>query len=1235
MPTSFEVIFLGTLPLIDTTQGNEIVENAAAILGTYGTADAPLSGRVVMLTAERLSEDANDTYDVDNGGGYDSFRINGGAPQNFDAVAIYGATITYADGTTATITAVVFQDVNGNTYLAPEETNNADQAALTAKPIQSLTLTSVVSNTGDMVANRVAGDFLSSVDGTAGNDTMGVGYTDAQGDKITEGNDYIVAGAGNDSVSAGGGADTVDGGTGDDTLRGGIGDDQIFGGDGNDQLFGDGGDDTLSGGLGSDTLEGSDGNDSILGGDGNDSLDGNDGNDTLFGGAGTDTIEAGIGNDLAYGGDDADYINGRDGADTLYGDAGNDTIEGGEGGDLVSGDAGNDQLFGGVGNDTIYGGAGIDAIIGGTGDDVLYGGDFSDSFFIGANEGNDTLFGGETGYDFDTLILTDGPGGVTVTFTGAESGTYSHNGGSGTFFEIEGIQTTNQADSIDGSANSAKMTVWAGAGDDIISTGGGDDYVDAGEGKDTVFGGAGADTVNAGSGDDLVYGDDGDDSLSGGMDRDTIYGGAGRDTLDGGDGDDTLIGGAGADVLYGGTGRDTADYSASGQGVTVNLLTGQGSGGDAEGDTLFGVDNIVGSAYGDRLTAHDMQGDLFGGAGNDTLYGGAGSGDNLYGGTGDDLIVGLGGADKLYGGVGSDTLIANGSDTVDGGEGVNDWDVLRVAAGGTITYGGGDNESGTISWADGTTVVFTGIEQIEIEGVVDGTRFDDVMVSGYVDAQGDQIDSSDGGADVINAGAGNDIVLAGAGDDMVDGGTGDDILFGGSGDDSLFGGFGQDLMEGDDGNDILRGEADNDTLFGGAGNDTLFGGSGDDSVFGGTNDDQLWGFDGNDWLEGGDGNDVLNGEDGDDVLVGGAGDDTLWSGSGSDTLTGGTGADVFGIRQEDGTVRITDFDMTRVDGRTVDQFDVSDLTNGTGGTLTWRDVAVTDTNDDGTGDAVLIFPTGETIILEGVSSGQVSTKKDMAQMGIPCFVAGTPILTPSGYRAVETLSVQDVVVTSEGPSQVLWVGRRAMSPEDLTLRPEWKPVHFPPYAIGNTLALRLSPLHAVQLQDAFGRKSLVRAKHLAEVGFGGARPARGVTSLSYHHILLEQHAVICAAGAPTESLYPGPQTMAMFGWADRLEIAIAILSRTKTRLPCTERVLSKIYGPRVHPVARRKALGDLVSTRFEITDHTLRPLILVRSKTDNQHLALWRLKGAKPANVSTATQSDPGVLCERVDWDPS
>ena len=250
MPTTYEVISLGQLPIIDSQMNNEeISENAAGILGTYGSAGTPLYDNIGTLSAERLSEDANDSYDVDNNGGYDSFRINGGAPQNFDGVAIYNATITYVDGSTATVTAVVFQDVNGNTYLAPEITNNADQAALTAAPIQSLQLTSVASNTGDasgdMAATRIAGDFKAPVDGAGAGETMGLGYTDGQGDRITTSGDLIHGNDGNDAILADAGNDVVYGGTGQDT---------IFGGTGNDVLSGDGGDDTLTGGSGNDTF---------------------------------------------------------------------------------------------------------------------------------------------------------------------------------------------------------------------------------------------------------------------------------------------------------------------------------------------------------------------------------------------------------------------------------------------------------------------------------------------------------------------------------------------------------------------------------------------------------------------------------------------------------------------------------------------------------------------------------------------------------------------------------------------------------------------------------------------------------------------------------------------------------------------------------------------------------------------------------------------------------------------
>ena len=585
MATTYEVIFLGTLPKIDTTQGNEFAENAAGILGTYGTSTSPLSGQVRTLSANDTTEDEDETYDTDNSGGYDTFRINGGASQNFDAVAIYNAVITYADGTTATITATVFQDVNGNSYLAPELTNNSDQVALTAKPILSLSLNSVSTATGDMGVERVAGDFISSVDGTSGADTMNVGYTDAQGDKVTDGNDYIAAGSGNDSVSAGGGNDTVDAATGNDTVFGGAGADSINGGDGNDVIgnwTSDDGNDTMRGGAGNDSIIGGAGDDLVYGDDGDDSLFGGAGNDTLFGGAGNDM--AGITDDhngdvydLGEGAGDQDAVwfanfasangvnvnfTGNDaatyafsggmasgsfsGAEIVGGTEYNDTINAGADtdGQTIYGQGGADRISGGSGNNTIFGGTGRDTISSGAGADWVYGDDGNDVLYFGT--GNDNVFGGAG----DDLI---------DDMASAQAGVFT-------------------------------------------------DFVDGGDGNDTIYTGDGNDTVMGGAGNDSLLGEDGDD---------WVEGGAGNDTLRGWNGNDTLIGGAGADSLLGEAGNDTLDLTAN----------------DQAADVAFGGDGN------DLITTRT---DL--GGGNDSLYGGAGR-DTLIGGAGDLVDGGSAGDD--------------------------------------------------------------------------------------------------------------------------------------------------------------------------------------------------------------------------------------------------------------------------------------------------------------------------------------------------------------------------------------------------------------------------------------------------------------------------------------------------------------------------------------------------------------------------------------------------------------
>jgi len=118
-------------------------------------------------------------------------------------------------------------------------------------------------------------------------------------------------------------------------------------------------------------------------------------------------------------------------------------------------------------------------------------------------------------------------------------------------------------------------------------------------------------------------------------------GGSGADTITGNATDNRLEGGAGRDTIDGGEGRDTVSYHGSSAAVDVDLgrvTPGPGQylprGGDAQGDTLISIENIIGSAHNDRLVGVliGTQGsEISGGWGNDTVYGTAGD-DVLHGG---------------------------------------------------------------------------------------------------------------------------------------------------------------------------------------------------------------------------------------------------------------------------------------------------------------------------------------------------------------------------------------------------------------------------------------------------------------------------------------------------------------------------------------------------------------------------------------------------------------------------
>jgi Ca2+-binding RTX toxin-like protein len=229
---------------------------------------------------------------------------------------------------------------------------------------------------------------------------------------------------------------------------------------------------------------------------------------------------------------------------------------------------------------------------------------------------------------------------------------------------------------------------------------------------------------------------------------DIIRGNSGNNNLRGEGGNDTLIGGAGADVLNGGIGTDTVSYLGSNSGVTVNLATGIGSGGDATGDSFISIENATGSAFNDNLTGNNLNNILSGGSGNDNLNGGAGN-------------------DSIFGELGNDVLIGGlGADTLDGGAGIDTASYATATAAVTVNLTTGN---GTLGEANGDRL-------IAIENLT-GSRFNDNLTGNI----GNNTLTGNNGNDTLNGGAGNDILLGGAGNDLLIGGLGNDILTGGVG----------------------------------------------------------------------------------------------------------------------------------------------------------------------------------------------------------------------------------------------------------------------------------------------------------------------------------------------------------------------------------------------------------------------------------------------------------------------
>ncbi|MGE4439915.1 MAG: cadherin-like domain-containing protein [Desulfomicrobium sp.] len=697
-------------------------------------------------------------------------------------------------------------------------------------------------------------------DSIVGNDAANVLLGLDGNDRLdgSRGDDTLYGGSGNDLLYSCFGSniqdrDALHGGAGDDTLVGWMGGDTLDGGDGIDtadygqniQYFNFGvrvdlslgttnyipniGEDVLIGienviGAGGfDTLTGSDGANLLEGGGGNDLLRGLGGDDTMRGGAGADNIDGGAGVDMAdysqsgaavnidlrlpgaqSGGDaEGDILKGIENVigsnhnDTIIGSNGTNYLYGLDGNDNVQAAYGDDTLDGGAGNDTLWGATGANLVLGGAGDDTLYGQGNNDTLVGGA--GADLLDGG-TEIDTADYSASEAAVNIDLRLPGAQSGGDAE----GDILKgIENIIGSSHNDTIIG--HNGTNYLYGLDGNDNVQAAYGDDTLDGGAGNDTLWGATGANLVLGGAGDDTLYGQGNND---------------------------TLVGGAGADLLDGGTEIDTADYSASEAAVNIDLrLPGAQSGGDAEGDILKGIENIIGSSHNDTIIGHNGTNYLYGGYGNDSLDGGGGV----------DILSGGAGADTINGGRGYDTASYESSES-----GVN---VDLTRQDGVQTQSGGDAEGD----------VLTGIDNLT------GSNHDDVLTG----ASYPNVLNGLAGNDTITAGGGNHVLMGGAGADVIDGGTGvDTASYEGSGS-----GVNVDLTRQGGGQTQSGGDAEGDVLV---------------SI------ENLTGSNLGDVLKGNGVANVLTGLDGDDAITAGAGD----------RVDGGAGLDV--LYSSDAALNIAD-----------------------------------------------------------------------------------------------------------------------------------------------------------------------------------------------------------------------------------------------------------------------------------------------------------------------------------------
>lgn len=272
-------------------------------------------------------------------------------------------------------------------------------------------------------------------------------------------------------------------------------------------------------------------------------------------------------------------------------------------------------------------------------------------------------------------------------------------------------------------------------------------------------------------------------------------------------------------------------------------------------------------------------------------------------------------------------------------------------------------------------------------------------------------------------------------------------------------------------------------------------------------------------------NDVRGNGGSDDITISGSTvSGRVLAGSGTDTVSI-QGSDIVSLQLGGGNDTL-DFISSTVSG---------DIRGGTGTDALNLPVG-TIINDESAGTFTVTIG-GSYSLSSGIftlpSGIEVTYSQFESGTGFPCFNRGTLLETPRGTKQVEDLKIGDQVLTYQGESQrIRWVGNRPFSNAELLANPKLLPIRIVAGAHGDGLPKRdllVSQQHRMLVRSVIANRMfgtpevLVPANKLTDLpGIFIDKTARNV---EYFHLLFDKHEVIFAEGAPTESLFTGPEAL--------------------------------------------------------------------------------------------------------------